>query len=396
MKQQAQISNFNTLKALKIINELKKGFPIIGITGPRQSGKTTLAKMAFPEKAYVSLETPSNLDFALNDPVGFLEKYQEGAIIDEAQNAPELFSYLQGIVDENKINGQFVLTGSQQFGLLAGITQSLAGRIGLVELLPLAISELGKRRLELNQQILWGQYPSLYDRELKPQIWYQDYIATYLEKDVRQLINIKDTHKFRRFLKLCAARTGQLLNKDELREACEINSKTFSAWLSILEASYIIHLVPPFFQNYSKRVVKSPKLYFNDTGLACSLLGLNSSEEVGVSSLKGALFETLVYSEVIKRRLNHRLNYNLYFWRDSKGVELDLVFEEMLKVTNVEIKSSATIQSDHLKNFAKFSRYAKEQAGKKFLIYGGNEEQTRKDIKIYPWFMASELLKLRS
>ena len=287
-------------KALAILEELKRGYPIVTITGPRQSGKTTLVKMAFPQKPYVSLETPSHLDFAQSDPIGFLKRYKDGAIIDEAQNAPHLFSYLQEIIDHQKKMGQFILTGSQQFDLLSGITQSLSGRVGLLELLPFSVEEIRPYLENLNEQLFKGFYPSVYDRKLNPRLWYEDYIKAYLERDVRRMINIRDLSVFRNFLKLCAARNAQLINWSELCLASGLNKKTVKSWFSILEASFILYFIPPYFGNFSKRIVKSPKLYFYDSGVVCHLLGLNSAKEVSLSSFKGAIFESVVMSEIKK------------------------------------------------------------------------------------------------
>ncbi len=383
-------------ESLKILKELEQGYPIVAITGPRQSGKTTLTKMAFPKKAYVSLETPSNLEFAASDPKGFLKRYEDGAIIDEAQNAPFLFSYLQEIVDRNQVMGQFILTGSQQFSLLSGITQSLAGRVGLLELLPLSISEIEEKLEPLNDQLFKGFYPSLYHkvRQLNPKIWYEDYIKTYIERDVRKLINIKDLKVFRKFLRLCAARNAQILNVSELCSASDLNRKTVDSWLSILEASYILYFLSPHFKNFSKRIVKSPKLYFYDTGLVSHLLGLNSPDEVFLSSFKGAIFESMIISEVKKFNMNSRAGFDFYFWRNNKGIEIDLLFEKKSKICSVEIKSGETLQSNVLKNLKIFQKYASSEHGKSFLIYGGDEMQSRTCADVLPWRETYKLFAL--
>ncbi|MDP7320513.1 MAG: ATP-binding protein [Bacteriovoracaceae bacterium] len=379
-------------EVFEILCQISKGYPVVAITGPRQSGKTTLARLAFPEREYVSLETPSTLDFALNDPKGFLEQYKEGAIFDEAQNAPLLFSYLQEIVDTNKVMGQFILTGSQQFGLLSGITQSLAGRVGLVELMPLSINELEINGGKYLEQIIKGFYPSIYDRDLDPRLWYEDYIKTYVERDVRKLINIKDLKTFRNFIRLCAARNAQLLNISELCEAADINRKTAESWLSILEASYIIYFLQPHFKNFSKRVVKSAKLYFYDTGLAAFLLGLRREEELYLSSFKGALFESLIVTEIKKWNMNHRKGNEFYFWRDNKGIEVDLLYEVGDKINAIEIKSGETIHTSSFKSLKAYEKYAGSLLNKKFIIYGGANFEKRTDMAIFPWYRASEIL----
>ncbi len=378
-------------EAFNILKTLEKGYPVISITGPRQSGKTTLAKLAFSNKEYVSLETPTNLDFAINDPTSFLKKYQKGAIIDEAQKAPLLFSYLQEIVDKSKIMGQFILTGSQQFGLLSKITQSLAGRVGNLELLPLSILELDTLCSDIYQQIFTGFYPSIYDRELNPTIWYEDYVKTYLERDVKELINIKDLRTFRNFLKLCAVRNGQILNITELCNDANINRKTANSWLSVLEQSYIIHFLHPYTKSFSKRIVKSPKLYFYDSGLVSYLLGIRSSKDIFLSPFKGALFESMIISEMKKFNMNHRKAIDFYFWRDNKGIEIDVIFETAQKINSIEIKSSSTIQNDFFKNLKSYQSYVGKEHGNSFLIYGGDQIQDRKIAKAIPWIKISEI-----
>ena len=275
---------------------LAQGFPVVVITGPRQSGKTTLARSAFADRPYVTLEDPEERAFAAADPRGFLARFPDGAVVDETQHCPDLFSYIQGIVDARPAAGRFVLTGSQQFGLLSRITQSLAGRAGLVQLLPFSTRELGSAgRLPASlDQLLWqGGYPPLYDRPLHPADWFANYVATYLERDVRQLLAVKDLGLFQRFVKLCAARTGQLLNLSALGADCGIAHVTAREWLAVLEASYLVALLPPHHRNFGKRVVKSPKLYFLDAGLAAYLLGIRDPAALGIHAQRGALFETL-------------------------------------------------------------------------------------------------------
>ncbi len=285
------------------IMRLAKGFPVIAITGPRQSGKTTLARSAFPGKPYLTLEDPDTRLFAERDPRGLLSSYPDGLILDEAQRAPQIFSYLQGAVDNHLIPGKYILTGSQQFGLLSGITQSLAGRVGMVQLLPFAMDELDSAGMLTDNadHLMWyGMYPPLYDRDLVPTDWFPAYINTYIERDVRQIINIRGLSTFQRFIKMCAARCGQLLNLSSLATDCGITHNTAAAWISVLEASYIIFLLRPHFRNFNKRLVKTPKIYFLDTGLAAWLLGIREQGQIAFHAQRGALFENMVVTEFLK------------------------------------------------------------------------------------------------
>ena len=303
------------------VQQLAKKFPVVAITGPRQSGKTTLAKALFSDLPYVSLEDPDTRQYAIQDPRDFLQQYDQGAVIDEAQHAPDLFSYLQTHVDKSQENGRFILTGSQNFLLLEKINQSLAGRVAINKLLPLSLHELQTNKIALTtpeESIFRGFYPRLYtDKTLLPTEWYPNYIQTYLERDVRQIKNILDLSQFQLFLKMCASRVGQLLNLSSLANDCGINHNTAKSWIGLLEASYIIFLQRPYYQNFSKRLVKMPKLYFYDTGVACSLLGIREVEQVNTHFAKGALFENLIILELLKHRYNQGLENNLYFWRDN-------------------------------------------------------------------------------
>ena len=295
---------------------LAAGFPIVAITGPRQSGKTTLTRMAFPDKEYLSLEDPDIRSLAEQDPRGFLSRLPDGAILDEAQRAPQLFSYLQTHVDAHAKPGMFVLTGSQQFGLLSGISQSLAGRVGLVQLLPFSVSELkAAKRLpsSLDALLFRGLYPALYDRDISPGDWFAGYMTTYIERDVRQLVNVRDLSAFQRFVKMCAARVGQLLNLSSLAGDCGITHNTAASWISVLEASYIIYLLRPHHRNFNKRLVKAPKLYFVDAGMAGWLLGIREEDQLAFHAQRGALFENLVVTEFLKARFNNGLPSNLFF-----------------------------------------------------------------------------------
>ncbi len=367
---------------------LAGSFPVVVMTGPRQSGKTTLARAVFADKPYVSLENPNELAFAVEDPKGFLRRFESGAVFDEAQRWPELFSWLQGMVDENPAPGRFVITGSQQFGLLAGVSQSLAGRAGMTHLLPLSLAEipgLKEQRFSLDTTMITGGYPALYSREVASADWFASYVATYVERDVRQVLKIQDLSTFQRFLRLCAGRNGQLLNLTVLAGEAGISHSTARAWLSVLESSYLVHLLPPYYRNFGKRLVKSPKLYFLDVGLACWLLGIRSAETLALHPLRGALFESLVVSEFIKARYNKGIPADLYFWRDNNGVEADLVFETGAKLQPVEIKSGSTVTTDYIKAGQRAGRFANGDAELPWLIYGGDESYERSGVKVIGW-----------
>ncbi|MCW5622436.1 MAG: ATP-binding protein, partial [Burkholderiales bacterium] len=348
---------------------------MIALTGPRQSGKTTLARAAFPDRPYVSLEDLDELALAERDPRGFLARFPGGAVIDEAQRCPVIFSYLQGRVDAERQMGAFVLTGSQQFGLMVGNTQTLAGRVGSVQLLPFGLYELAEAGLaqdELDRLMLRGLYPAIYDRPLDPSRWYADYVATYVERDVRQMSAIHDLSLFRRFVAMCAARTGQLLNLHSLANDCGISHPTARAWLSILEASYVVFLLQPHHRNFGKRLVKTPKLYFHDTGLAAMLLGIQDEAHMSVHPSRPALFETLVVNEFLKVRYNHGQRSNLYFWRDHVGNEIDLLLEYGAGLMAVEIKSGRTMTSDYLIGLHKWSVLAGSGTQQLHLVFGGD------------------------
>ncbi len=364
------------------------GFPVLAITGPRQSGKTTLARAVFADRAYVTLEDPDRRELALADPRGFLARFADGAVIDEVQRAPDLMSYLQGIVDSRKRMGDFVLTGSQQFGLMSRIGQSLAGRVGRIELLPFSMTELAAAALlpEDLDSLLWrGGFPPLYDRPLLPGDWFPNYISTYLERDVRQLLAVRDLTLFQRFVRLCAARTGQLLNLSALANDCSVSHSTAREWLTVLEASYLVFLLPPYFRNFGKRLVKTPKLYFLDTGLAAALLGIASSAALNIHPQRGALFETLVVGELVKQRYNAGRAAGLYFWRDNTGNEVDLLFESDTRLQPVEIKSGATFVRDWTKGLAKWAGLAGDEAMPGWLIYGGEDRFVRDGVEVFPW-----------
>lgn len=372
----------------KILLELADGYPIIAITGPRQSGKTTLARSLFAQKPYVSLEDPDQREFAQTDPRGFLALYPDGAILDEVQRCPDLFSYLQTRVDMDGRVGLFVLTGSQQFGLLSGISQTLAGRVGFVRLLPFSGSELnaaGVLPSTLEELLFKGLYPPVYDRKVTPGSWYSGYMQTYVERDLRQLINVRDLSAFQRFVRMCAARTGMLLNLSAMASDCGITHNTAKAWVSILEASYILFLLQPHHRNFNKRLVKTPKLYFYDTGLAAWLLGIRDSDQIAIHSMRGPLFETWVIGELLKGRFNRGLISNLYFWRDSSGNEVDVLAENGELLTPIEIKSGQTVTADSFSGLEKWSMIAGNAANTAWLVYGGNLRQSRKNVEVLPW-----------
>ena len=361
-------------EAEKKIRLYAKQFRAIAVVGPRQSGKTTIARKVFPRKPYVSLEDPDERQMALDDPRYFLSRFNKGAIIDEAQRVPELFSYLQSIIDKTNKDGLFVLTGSNNFLLQQSISQTLAGRIGYIDLLPLTLKEIKRFENKINTANDWilnGSYPEIYDKERKPSIWYPAYIRTYVERDVRMIKNIDNSSLFTKFLKICAGRTGQLLNLTAISIECGIELKTVQSWLAVLESSYIIYLLKPHYSNFNKRLVKTPKLYFYDSGLACSLLGIKTISELELSHFRGSLFENAVVSEIYKTESNKINQSQLYFWRDNKGLEIDLLIDSGKKILPVEIKSANTFSKDYLKNVFYWNALSAGKGG--MLVYGGDK-----------------------
>ena len=370
------------------LQRLAGSFPVLAVTGPRQSGKTTLARAQFADKPYVSLEDPIERAFANEDPRGFLARFSQGAVFDEAQRWPDLFSHLQGMVDADRQPGRFIITGSQQFGLLAGVTQSLAGRVGMTRLLPLAATEIPSvkaHKLSLDSLMLKGGYPALHTQSIESIDWFASYVATYVERDVRQILNIQSLPTFQRFLRLCAGRIGQLLNISALATEAGITAHTAKSWLAVLESSDLIHLLPPYHRNFGKRLVKMPKLYFLDSGLACWLLGIHVKEILALHPLRGALFENWVVGEFIKARYNQGKPADLYFWRDNNGLEADLIFEQGERLQMVEIKSGQTITSDIIRAGQRATRMADDLALTPWLIYGGDETYIRSGVKIFGW-----------
>lgn len=381
--------------AAKTLNRLAQGFPVVAITGPRQSGKTTLAKALFKDKPYITLENPDEREFAQNDPKRFLARFPQGAVLDEVQRCPQLLSWLQGLVDDRGIMGDFVLTGSAQFSLIENITQTLAGRVGRVELLPLSAHELAmanKLPDTLTQMLFQGNYPALYNRPVSPQDWFSNYVTTYVERDVRQLIAVRDLGQFQTFVKMCAARTGQLLNLASLGADCGVSATTAKQWLTVLEASYIVTLLRPHFQNFGKRLVKTPKLYFLDSGLAAWLLGIRDAQTLETHSARGALFETWVVSELYKHRLNAGVAPDLYFWRDSSGNEIDLISEMPQGLQPIEIKSGSTYATDWSQGLKKWQTLAGITTPEPALIYGGTLNFERENLKVWGWKDAAQTL----
>ncbi len=364
-------------------------YPIVAVTGPRQSGKTTLLMNMFPEYRYVSLENPDNLSFAINDPNGFLELYNEQVIFDEVQRAPQLFSYLQTMVDQSRKMGQFMLSGSQNFNLLNSITQSLAGRVALFRLLPFDFAELKAESLlpeDFTEILIRGNYPALYDRPLPTTDFYANYLETYVERDVSTLLNIKDLTSFRTFVRLCAARAGQLLNLTELSRDAAISVPTVRSWLSILESSYLVFQLTPYFRNFNKRLVKSPKLYFYDTGLLCFLLGIKTAEQLLLNEQKGAIFENFIINEYIRQNHHQNLHREFYYWRDSNGLEIDLmVGGDSPAFDLVEIKASKTIVQKMFNNLDEVERLAGGLSNRKILVYGGTLSQKRSEFQVWAW-----------
>ncbi len=376
--------------ASSLLHEMARGFPVIAITGPRQSGKSTLARESFPRHPYVTLEDPDTRSVALADPRRFLARFPEGAVLDEVQRAPELLSYLQGRVDAAQRPGEFIVTGSQQFGLMDGITQSLAGRAGMLQLLPLSHTELRQSAsagASLEEALWRGGYPALHAqfRGLPPQTWFASYVATYLERDVRQVLNINNLALFQRFVLMCAARSGQLLNLNSLAADCGISQPTARQWLTVLQASYVVTLLPPYHRNFGKRLVKTPKLYFLDTGLLCHLLRVADALALQTHALRGAIFETWVVTEVIKHRYNQGLAADLYFWRDNHGVEIDLVFEDAGRMQAVEIKSGTTFAMDWLAAARRWKAMAADDAAQPIVLYGGAESFELADARVVSW-----------
>lgn len=374
-------------------------YPVVSITGPRQSGKTTLAQTLFPDHAYVSLERPDYREQAQEDPNRFLRAFEDGVILDEVQRTPDLFSYIQVIVDESQRPAQFVLTGSQNFLLLEKISQSLAGRVAVFRLLPFSFSELQSSQYahdDLDAYLFTGTYPPVYDRGYDPRPWYMDYIQTYIERDVRSVRRVTDLALFQKFLGLCAGRVGQLLNLNALAVECGISHNTARDWMSVLEASFLVFRLQPYHENFNKRIVKQPKLFFYDSGLVCALLGLQDHGQLAQHYLRGSIFESIIVSELVKARWVAGLSGNGYFWRDRRGHEVDYLFETAGGVVPVEIKSGETISSSMFDGLRYWSKLTGNGPGEGYLIYGGRKNQGRKHARVLGWQGISELLNRSS
>lgn len=373
------------------------GFPILTITGPRQSGKTTLSRLLAPELPYLSLEDPDTRAFATEDPRAFLRQVADGAILDEVQRAPELFSYLQGIVDAARRMGRFILTGSSQFELMGAITQSLAGRASLLQLLPFSYAELqaaGRAPTSVGALLHAGFFPPIHDRPVDPTVWLQDYVGTYLERDVRQILNIQDLGTFQRFIQLCAGRIGQLLNISSLAADTGITRVTAEFWLSVLQASHLVFLVRPWFSNLNKRLVKAPKLYFCDPGLAAWFVGVRAPDHITAHPQRGALFENWIMTELLKAQTNHGLKPTLHFLRDKEGHEIDALIETGPDTFHaVEIKSGETIASDFFSGLDYWRAKLTRQTITPWLIHGGTALQQREKATVLPWNDLSPLIE---
>ena len=366
--------------AHKKLQDLAKKFKAVAVTGARQSGKTTLVRTVFKDKPYVSLENLDTRNFALNDPRGFLDTYSKGAILDEVQRVPELFSYLQEVLDNTKTKGLFILTGSNNFLLQENISQTLAGRIGYLNLLPFCMEELAsaKKLPKSDDELMFkGFYPPIYDQKIPPIDWCPNYIRTYIERDVRQLKNVTDLIVFDKFVRILAGRNGQELNSSALSSEIGVDVKTIQSWIGILESSFIIYLLKPHYKNYNKTIVKRPKVYFYDTALVCSLVGIRDKNQLATHSIRGHLFEGMVITEFIKKRANSALPINLYYWRDKTGNEIDLIIDDAGKLLPIEIKSGKSIGSDFFKNINYWKKLSLEK--KSVLIYAGALAQKRSD-----------------
>lgn len=388
------------------LQQLATQYPVVSVTGPRQSGKTTLTRLVFPDYHYVSLEDPEEREFATRDARRFLGRFKEGVIIDEAQRVPHLFSYIQTIVDlEGKV-GRFILTGSQQFLMLSKVSQTLAGRIALLRLLPLSLSELrGTRPLEpdrllqhsrtgppgitLEKILFKGMYPRIHDRNLNAHEWYGGYLRTYVERDVRDVLRIGDLSTFQDFVRLCAGRSGQLLNLSSLAADCGITHPTARAWISVLEASSLVYLLRPHYRNFSKRIIKTPKLYFLDCGLLCYLLRVRNEEDLAVHPLRGSIFETFILSEIHKIFAHSGEEPPLHFWRDQTGHEIDLLIDLGRNLIPVEIKSARTVAADFFNGLKYWMSLKGNTAKEGILVYGGEESYDRERFRVKAWHTCS-------
>jgi hypothetical protein len=370
----------------KVLLETSYQFPVLFLTGPRQSGKTTLLKHTFPQYNYLNLEDPELRQWAIDQPKDFLYNNNWPLIIDEVQYAPLLFSYIQLLVDEHQKPGMFLLSGSQNFLLMEKITQSLAGRSGILNLLPFSYQELlvANIKEETNQILLKGFFPRIFQTIENVPLFYKSYINTYVERDVRQLANIGNLNDFIRFMKLCAGRSGQLINISSLSTEAGVAYNTCKSWLSYLTTSFVLQIVPPYYKNFNKKIVKSPKLFFTDTGLLCHLLGINSTNTLALHPLRGAIYENLIYTELLKHRLNEGKAGDIWFWRDNHGTEIDFITEENENLIAIEVKSGMNFHDAYLKNLHFFKKY-NPQVKKMFLIYDGSVEREIGGVGVLNW-----------
>jgi predicted AAA+ superfamily ATPase len=384
-------------KAAALLVRYVKSYPVVTVTGPRQSGKTTLVKMTFPEKEYANLENPDTRTFAREDPRGFLAGFPKGAILDEIQNVPELLSYIQTIVDKKQQNGLFILTGSAQFKMMESVSQSLAGRTALIKLYPFELKEAylddQLKKTDIYEILYRGFYPRIFDQNLNPSEALSFYLDTYVQRDVRSLLNVTNLMMFERFVQLCAGRIGQTINFSSIGNDLGISHNTARAWLSVLQTSFIIEFLPPFHKNLNKRIIKSPKLYFTDVGLASFLLGITHPDTLRTHPLKGPLFESFVVSEVIKYRANRGIRPNIYYFRDKTGNEVDLILNYSQGIFPVEIKSSETFHHEFSKGLKFIERLIPDAIKRMGIIYGGEKNHTIKNIDVFGYRNLLSLLK---